>query len=148
MSKSNNTLSFGGRIDQRTYWIYVSTIMALKIIATIMVVTKPKWDIFRHTDFLLLILALIVGKRLRDFGYSALWGWGALAMTSLVIPLYGAIAFGNGQKDFLQAIPPFVGLLNSAILIVFLVVVGVKKGDPETNRFGAPENDSRSKIQI
>jgi len=69
-------------------------------------------------------------------------------MTSLVIPLYGAIAFGNGQKDFLQAIPPFVGLLNSAILIVFLVVVGVKKGDPETNRFGAPENDSRSKIQI
>lgn len=148
MARTNNPVSFSGRIGQKTYWIYVSTILAVKIVAVIMVVLEPAWTILRHTDFLMFMLALIIGKRLRDFGYSAFWGWGVLALSSFVIPLFAAIKFGNGEKDFMEAMPASIGLLSFAILVVLVVGVGLKRGDPETNRFGAPESDFRADAQI
>jgi uncharacterized membrane protein YhaH (DUF805 family) len=151
MPAANNPFSIKGRLGQQPYWLLVGMILAARILAAVVVVFRPDWTLLLKTDFLLVFLALLVGKRMRDFGLSALWGWAGVLLISFVLPIASLIIWQPSldPADPFSIFPEWVGLLVFVLLLGLIIWVGVKKGDPGPNRFGdagggpAPEKLAR-----
>lgn len=104
-------------------------------------------DLLRHMDFILLFVASVMGQRLRDFGWSAFWGWAGVVLFSFVIPI-GIIeilkpeilpdgrVYGSAGK--------YTALLASLPFFALVVAVGLPPSDPNS-RYGKP---SRYNITI
>lgn len=104
--------------------------LAIRILA-IVVMIRPDWTFLLKTDFLIAFLALLVGKRMRDFGVSAVWGWVGVAVISVILPIVTLIVWPNPRDaaDPLDIVSPLVGLLIFALLLGLIVWVGLKKDD-------------------
>ena len=143
-------LTYEGRIDQKDYWLGALILFVIGLLASALHILAP-----------LIWLALIypwicvIAKRLHDFGKS---GWlillpiviACLALTAgAVLGVFGAIAaFVTGSGwDHPGAWGVFLGALGAAFSfflvaglakLVFLIWVGLARGDPGPNRYGPP----------
>jgi uncharacterized membrane protein YhaH (DUF805 family) len=137
MAATENLWSIKGRLARKPYWQLVGTILAVKTAATIALALNPSWTILRNTDFLMILLAIAIGKRMRDFGVSASWGWMAVLIISFVLPIASIFIWPpENPTSILDVIPGWVGLIIFVSLVTLIVWVGVKKGDSGPNRFG------------
>lgn len=113
--------------------------MAFRIAAAVVVQFQPDWTFLLRTDFLLVLVAIMTGKRMKDFGVAPAWGWIAVFLFSFVLPI-GAMFLSppSSTADPFSVVPYWVGLLTGGLLVVLIVVVGSKKGDAGANRYGDP----------
>ena len=81
------------------------------------------------------IAALLVAARLRDFGWSGLWGWGAIIGLSLVVPI---AVFSLVQASRIATLPFYVTLGPPFLCLVIILVVGIPRGSPGVNKYGPP----------
>jgi uncharacterized membrane protein YhaH (DUF805 family) len=141
MPAPNNPFSFSGRLGQKPYWQLIGTILTLRVLAIFALILWPDLTFLSKTDFLLVFVAILVGKRMRDFGVSAIWGWVGVVTISLVLPIVSLIIWPpEDMADILDILPPWVGLVIFGSLLGLITWVGLKKGDPGPNRFGeAPD---------
>lgn len=136
MSLANNPFSSWGRLDQKRYWLIAGLILALRIGMGVAIAFRPEWASSAGSlDFLILLLAIAIGKRMKDFGVSPWWAWLSVLLISVVLPIAGLIV---EKRDAGAAAAPsgLIGLLTFALLMALVVFAGVKKGDPGPNRFG------------
>ena len=136
----NNPFSLKGRLGPKLYWPWAGAIIGFRFVTSIVVAVMPDWSFLLRTDFLLIFLAILVGRRMKDFGVHPAWGWLAIAIISFAVPI-GSMALwppqpGAGPFDVL---PGWVGLLIMVALLALIISVGLKKGDPGPNRFGEPQ---------
>jgi uncharacterized membrane protein YhaH (DUF805 family) len=126
------------RLARRPYWIATGLLMGVRAVATVAALESPGWAfLIGGRDLTLIFVAALIGRRLRDFGRSAFWGWLALAMVkiagiALTIPswkLPDAIVSPSG-------ISPAGEFENFVLLFCAIGLVGLIKGDPGANRYG------------
>jgi uncharacterized membrane protein YhaH (DUF805 family) len=140
MLASDNPFAIRGRLGQKVYWQFVGTILTIRILAVVVVMFRPDWAFLLRTDFLIVAIALLIGRRMRDFGVSAAWGWAGVAVISLILPLALAILWPHPHDpaDPLDILPAWAGLLVFVSLLGLIIWVGSKEGDAGPNRFGDP----------
>lgn len=126
-----------GRLGQKSYWINVGIILGIRFAAAAASIYRPDWDFVRHMDFLLVLVAILVGKRMKDFGMAPYWGWLAMATISLGIPIVAVVysPVTPNPADPLDIYPSWVGLIGVSVLAL-VVFVGLRKGDAGVNRYG------------
>ncbi|PST62470.1 hypothetical protein C9E91_13045 [Rhizobium sp. SEMIA4064] len=92
-------------------------------------------DLLRHMDFILFFVASVMGARLRDFGWSAFWGWAGVALFSFVFPV-GIIAIlkpailPNGWVD--GPAGGYITLFDTLPFLALVTVVGLPPSDPDS----------------
>ncbi len=120
----------------------ITIIFSIRIASVAAATFHPEWaDFAKRIDFLLFLCAIIIGRRMRDFGWSALWGWAATIFLTFCVPVGIGILHRNesntgsfswddigGQAFVFSAIP----------LLYLIVIVGIPKGDPGENKYGVP----------
>jgi uncharacterized membrane protein YhaH (DUF805 family) len=139
----HNPFSLSGRLGQKLFWPWAGAIVGFRLVASIIVSIRPDWTFLRRTDFLLIFLAILVGRRMKDFSVHPAWGWLAIALISFVVPVGSIFLWPpHAPAGPLDIVPNWVGLLTFVALLALIVSVGLKKGDPGTNRFGEPQGPS------
>ncbi len=136
MTASNSPFSFKGRLGQKLYWQLVGLILAVRIVAAVVVVFRPDWDFLLKTDVLILFIAILIGKRMKDFGLAPYWGWIGVFCISIVLPIVSLILWPPAKNARgLDLIQPWVGWVILALLLALIISVGLKKGDNGPNRY-------------
>ena len=150
MSETTNLLSRKGRLGQRDYWIGIGVLLGARVAMAVLAVVRPDWDFVRHGDFLMVFIAIVMGKRMRDFGWSALWAIAAVVILSFVVPVAQMIVWPHPHdpSNPVGAVNPLTGLGVSLALLVLVVALGLKRGDPGPNRFGRGPVDAKLAEQI
>lgn len=140
----NRVLSPKGRLSRKTYAQWVGTILAFRIGAAVVVAIRPDWVFLLKTDFLLILVAILTGKRMKDFGMAAAWGWIAVLLISFVLPIGGMILLPQQSVagDPFSLLPFWVGIASTVLLFALVIAVGIKKGDPGPNRYGDPPDEA------
>lgn len=138
MAASATPWSFRGRLAPRTYWINVAIILGIRLAASVAITYRPDWDVLRHLDYLLMLLAVMIGRRMKDFGVAPYWGWLAVAAISFVLPTVAIVTWPQPHDASrpLNVISPIVGIVTTLALLALIVAVGVRKGDARDNRYG------------
>ena len=145
-------LSADGRIGQKDFWIAVLILFVAWVVSTVLM------HIFSPIAWLLLLYPWICvfSKRLHDFGKS---GWMILipfivgCVAGLMALVFGGVAaisaiFGAAQGEMgsgswallAGALGTAVAFLAVAGLVklIFILWVGLSRGDPGANRYGPP----------
>jgi uncharacterized membrane protein YhaH (DUF805 family) len=141
---ANRAFSLKGRVGRKTYAQWVGAILAFRIAAAVVVAFRPDWVFLIRTDFLLIVIAIFTGKRMKDFGMAAAWGWIAVLLISFVLPIGGMILLPQPHvsDDPFSLLPFWVGIASTVLLFALVIVVGIKKGDPGPNRYGDPPDEA------
>jgi uncharacterized membrane protein YhaH (DUF805 family) len=145
LSAYNSPFSLEGRLGRKPYFQWVGSIVAFRIIAAVTVVFRPDWIfLIKGGDFLIILIAILTGRRMKDFGVAPAWGWIAVALISFVLPIGGMILWPQpfNAADPLSIIPSGVGLLTTILLLVLIITVGARRGDVGPNRYGDPPDDA------
>ena len=150
MPEAIHLLSRKGRLRRKDHWIAVGLLVGTRIALAAAAVLRPDWDWTRHADFLILFIAFAMGKRMRDFGWSALWAIGAVLLLSFVVPLVQVVAwpYPHAPSNPGGALHPLTGVAIAAALLALIVALGIEKGDPGPNRFGRGPADAALARQI
>ncbi len=94
------------------------------------------------TDFLIIAVALLVGRRMRDFGWSPWLGVLGVALISLALPVATLIIWlPSGPLSAGTPVPPGVGWVPTVLLLALVAAVRSKSGDPGPNRYGEAPSD-------
>jgi len=138
MAASAHPWSFRERLAPRAYWINVAIILGIRVAAAVAITYRPDWDVLRHLDYLLMLLAVMIGRRMKDFGVAPYWGWLAVAAISFVLPTVAIVTWPHPYDASrpLNVMSPIVGLITTVALLALIVAVGVRKGDARENRYG------------
>ncbi len=85
-----------------------------------------------------MLLAVMIGRRMKDFGVAPYWGWLAVAAISFVLPTVAIVTWPHPYDASrpLNVMSPIVGLITTVALLALIVAVGVRKGDARENRYG------------
>jgi len=129
---------FRGRLARKPYWIGIAAIVALRASASVLAQSSfGPAVVLEGSELLLAGVAALVGARLRDFGRSAIWGWLGMALIEVATL---AVAVGTWPREHgaivISEIPRPAVILNGALLLVLVGLVGLIRGDPGPNRFG------------
>lgn len=144
MPAYESPFTLAGRLGRKRYFQWVGSIMAFRLVAAVTVAVRPDWVfLIKGGDFLLVLIAIMTGRRLKDFGVAPAWGWIAVALISFVLPIGGMFMWPQppNAADPLSIIPFWVGWLTTILLLMLIAAVGAKKGDQGPNRYGDPPDE-------
>jgi uncharacterized membrane protein YhaH (DUF805 family) len=140
---------YGGRSNRKQYWIMMLVLIALGVAIQFIPGVKA------GSIGVGVVWLMVWGRRLHDIGRSAWWG----AIPFILAGVCGF--FGEVQVGLATSSPSAEGavsqqeLVGLALLLVGLLVqfgftiwLGVVKGDPNENRFGAPAGGKPSPAQV
>lgn len=134
------SLVLNDRLNRPAYWMFICIFLGVRIGAVVLTEMGYASDLLRHMDFILFFVASIMGARLRDFGWSAFWGWAGVAVFSFVIPI-GIIEILKPvvlPEGWLSGAAGNYGLLFSTIPFFALVAaIGLPPSDPNS-KYGRP----------
>lgn len=150
MNGQLNFRSSRGRLARKPYWIAIGVLMGARAAVTVAALENPDWAfLLIGQDLILIFVAALIGRRLRDFGRSPFWGWLAMAMIeiaglALTTPSWNlADAIGSPS-----GVSPGVEFQNFILLFCVVGLVGLIKGDPGANRYGpAPGGGASARKQ-
>ncbi len=129
-----------GRLGSGDFFTLVGFVLIIRIIVTIAWAFDSRLEtLLLASNFLLLLVGRLVSQRLHDAGHASIWGWLALTVSALVIPLGTLIvappAAGTPLRD---VIPPWVDSASTVLLLAVVVFVGRLDADPGSNAYGPP----------
>ena len=136
-----------GRWNRREYWIAIAIVLALAIALAFTPIPA------RATNTGITVAWLIAwGRRLHDIGRSA-W-WGMVPLITMIVIVVAALFLGGPElRDALGATQAAadrtatekglveVGAMFVVVMLIqfgFTLWLGIKRGDPEPNAWGAP----------
>jgi hypothetical protein len=110
--------------------------MGVQAIATKAALQNTGWAFLNDFDDIL--VAALIGGRMRDFGWSAFWGWLGMAIVQIAVPVAFMIAPSSpsGATSSMPAIPLGAENLTFALLCILIGFAGLVKGSPGSNRYG------------
>lgn len=155
MNISQTLFSLNGRIGQQDFWVGVLIIFGGNIVGSVLgplvIIT---WPLFVWVGI------AVYGKRLHDAGRTAwihLIPWVISLVTVVlgtVMIIGGAVSAGlmsnDGELSREQIMALLTGgggglavmSLSTLVWLAYTIWVGVLKGDPQTNVYGAPPTDT------
>jgi uncharacterized membrane protein YhaH (DUF805 family) len=136
LSVQLDLISFRGRLARKPYWVGMGVLIGLWAVATQTGLEDTNWAyLFDLEDIL---VAALIGRRMRDFGWSPFWAWLGVAIVQIAVPIALLVARGSPSEapGFAPDIPPAVE--NPAFILLFILigVAGLIKGAPGANRYG------------
>jgi uncharacterized membrane protein YhaH (DUF805 family) len=138
-----NFTSLRGRLGRRPYWIAIVLLLGLRLSLSRLAQDDPSWSFLTVvSEFSDALYAPLMGRRIRDFGRSGLWGWLGLGIVELMTI---ALSIASGaSSDSAELSSLAAGLINFTPLFLLIGFVGMIKGDPGPNRYGPASAGSAS----
>jgi len=139
-------LTFGRRV----YWILVAALIVLKVGVDVTMFSWPQtYAILHFVDTAsVVVLALVVGGRFADIGWSRWLGITLVFLITFVIPIALVLASprtGVRGSNPLDAVPD-LAWISTVLLAILLIVAGIKRTSPDLaaeNGGTAPGFDNR-----
>jgi len=125
-----------GRLAPKPYWIVVGLLMGMKILAAVIVYSKPEWNFLKNTDFLFVFVAFNIGARMKDFDVAPYWGWMGVVACVVILPL-SAVFLIEPKWGYGTAVSTG-GLLAAIPLFILIILTGLWEGDAGPNKYGPP----------
>jgi uncharacterized membrane protein YhaH (DUF805 family) len=129
-----------GRLARKPYWIGISLLVGVQLLAT--KAAPEDSGLAFLSDFGDILVAALIGRRMRDFGWSPFWAWLGIAVIQIAIPL--ALIVETKQPEatlsFFPDIPPATQNLTSVFFYILIVFAGFVRGHSGPNRFGPAPN--------
>jgi uncharacterized membrane protein YhaH (DUF805 family) len=126
-----------GRLARKPYWIGVGLLIGVQAIAAKAAPEDTSWALL--SDFVDILVAALISRRMRDFGWSPFWAWLGIAIIQIAIPL--AFIFETKRSEaalsFFPDIPPAAQNLTSVLFYILIGFAGFVRGHPGPNRFGS-----------
>jgi uncharacterized membrane protein YhaH (DUF805 family) len=129
-----------GRLNRPAFWFIITIFLGLRIALAVYSSLRDNPDVLSHQSYLLVVVAGALGRRMRDFGWSALWAWAAMAIITIAVPVAVASSFGAATETAPEALA-LIGAFSTLPLILLVVLVGIRRGDAGRNKFGEPSVD-------
>ena len=125
-----------GRLARKPYWIAIGFLVVIQVVATKAALEDSGWAFL--SDFDDILVAALISRRMRDFGWSPFWAWLGIAVIQIAIPL--AFLFETNRSEaalsFFPDIPPAAQNLTSVLFYILIGFAGFVRGHPGPNRFG------------
>lgn len=125
-----------GRLARKPYWIGIGFLVVIQVVATKAALEDSGWAFL--SDFDDILVAALISRRMRDFGWSPFWAWLGIAIIQIAIPL--AFLFETKRPEtalsFFIDIPPAAQNLTSVLFYILIGFAGFVRGHPGPNRFG------------
>lgn len=124
------------RVSRSAYWAGLA-ILVLILLAQFVAQESAKGGGLGALFFVLAIAfaALLVAARLRDFGWSGLWGLGGVVGLSLAVPIATISFIGESR---MVTLPMHIVLGSLLLCMAVIVIVGIPAGNPGPNKYGPP----------
>jgi len=123
------------KFGRRLYWILVVALIVLKVGVDVTMISLPQtYDILHYVDTAsVIVLALVVGGRFADIGWSRWLGITLVILITFVIPI--AIVLASPRipvrgPNPLDAIPD-LAWISTVLLAILLIVAGIKRGSSD-----------------
>jgi uncharacterized membrane protein YhaH (DUF805 family) len=125
-----------GRLARKPYWIGISFLIVVQVVATKAALEDSGWAFL--SDFGDILLAALMSRRMRDFGWSPFWAWLGVAVIQIAIPLAFIIETKRSEAtlSLLPDIPPAAQNLTSVLFYILIGFTGFVRGHSGDNRFG------------
>jgi uncharacterized membrane protein YhaH (DUF805 family) len=126
-----------GRLARKPYWIGISFLIVVQVVATKAALKDSGWAFL--SDFDDILVAALISRRMRDFGWSPFWAWLGIAIIQIAIPLAFIIETKRSEPalSFFPEIPPAARNLTSVLFYILIGFAGFVRGHPGPNRFGS-----------
>ena len=121
---------FGGTCGRKEFWIGIAIYFGLKIALIVMSQAYPA--LLNAGDFILVLVAGLLGRRFRDFGWSAAWGWATVFVFSFALPLAVVVAtsrVGDTGSSFQATFMNSGAFWATIPLYLVILFAGLKKGN-------------------
>jgi uncharacterized membrane protein YhaH (DUF805 family) len=124
------------RVNRSAYWVGLAVLLLI-LFAQFVAQESTKGGSLGTPFFVLAIVfaALLVAARLRDFGWSGLWGWGGVVGLSLAVPIATISLIGESR---MVTLPMHIVLGSLLLCVAVIVIVGIPAGNPGPNKYGPP----------
>ncbi|WP_158816505.1 DUF805 domain-containing protein [Methylocapsa sp. S129] len=121
---------------RKPYWIGIGFLIVVQVVATNAAPEDSGWALL--SDFDDILVAALVGRRMRDFGWSPFWAWLGVAFIQMAIPLAFIMEAKQSETNlaFFPDIPPAAQNLTAVLFYILIGFAGFVRGDPGPNRFG------------
>jgi uncharacterized membrane protein YhaH (DUF805 family) len=123
-------------LARKPYWIAIGFLVVIQVVATKAALEDSGWAFL--SDFDDILVAALISRRMRDFGWSPFWAWLGIAVIQIAIPL--AFLFETNRSEaalsFFPDIPPAAQNLTSVLFYILIGFAGFVRGHPGPNRFG------------
>lgn len=137
------------RIGRKTYWIVIAVLLTLKVAGVIALDTWPQHlSIFKAIENgWIIALALTIGFRFSDFGFSK---WLGVILTLLITIAVPLILFLSGPlpsakpANPLDILPDWIGYLTTGLLVALIVFAGVRRSVPGDGE-GPPDSSRKDR---
>jgi uncharacterized membrane protein YhaH (DUF805 family) len=129
---------FARRLARKPYWASVGLLICLRAIAGAAGFEGGGWNLLYDLDDIL--VAVLISRRMRDFGWSPFWAWLGMAIMQIA-PLVTALTATrglSGAPGILPDFPPAAGNLTLVLLYILVGLAGLAKGNSGPNRYGPP----------
>jgi uncharacterized membrane protein YhaH (DUF805 family) len=126
-----------GRLARKPYWIGISFLIVVQVVATKAALEDSGWAFL--SDFNDILVAALISRRMRDFGWSPFWAWLGIAIIQIAIPLAFIIETKRSEAalSFFPDIPPAAQNLTSVLFYILIGFAGFVRGHQGPNRFGS-----------
>jgi hypothetical protein len=110
--------------------------MGVQVIASTAGLEGAGWAFLYDFDDIL--VAALIGRRMRDFGWSPFWAWLCMAIVQIAVPVAFMIASPrpSGATGVFPDVPPAAENLTLVLLCILIGFAGLARGDPGPNRYG------------
>ena len=125
-----------GRLPRKPYWIAISFFVGAQLLAT--KAAPEDSGLAFLSDFGDILVAALIGRRMRDFGWSPFWAWLGIAVIQIAMPLALIVETKRSEAtlSFFPDIPPAAQNLTSVLFYILIAFAGFVRGHSGPNRFG------------
>jgi len=129
---------FGRRLARRPYWVGVGLLIGVRAIASAAGLEGGHWTLLYDLDDIL--VAFLISRRMRDFGWSPLWAWLGMAIIQIapLVARLTATLRSSGAAGIFSDFPPATQNLTLVLLYILVGLAGLAKGNSGPNRYGPP----------
>src|ERR1700722_15329661 len=107
-----------GRLPRKPYWIAISFFVGAQLLAT--KAAPEDSGLAFLSDFGDILVAALIGRRMRDFGWSPFWAWLGVAVIQIAMPLALIVETQRSEAtlSFFPDIPPAAQNLTSVLFYI------------------------------
>jgi uncharacterized membrane protein YhaH (DUF805 family) len=127
-----------GRLGRKPYWAAAGLLIGVRAIASAAGLEGGGWILFYDLDDIL--VAFLISRRMRDFGWSPLWAWLGMAIMQIapLVAVLTATPAPSGAAGIFSDFPPATQNLTQVLLYILVGLAGLAKGNSGPNRYGPP----------